>query len=174
MKGVYALYPDGSSAQRAVDGLRKAGVADTDITVITSSPMEDFEFSHINGSNWLWYIACAGGVIGFAAVTALTYYASYAWPMQQQAFLRRLCGTHRTPPERCQHRNWPPSTRTRQAVPPSTAACWILTSRQIDILPAASAPRRNGRSPAATVAIAQPRQSLRPRPRVWPCVCPPR
>ena len=44
MKTIYALYPDGQSAQEAVDGLRAAGVAERDITVISSYPMEDFEF----------------------------------------------------------------------------------------------------------------------------------
>ncbi len=35
MKAVYALYSDGHGAQRAVNGLRAAGVPDSEITVIT-------------------------------------------------------------------------------------------------------------------------------------------
>jgi len=81
MKGMYGLYKDGFAAQRAVDSLRSAGVADNDITVISGAPMEDFEFSHINGQNRLWYVACAGGLIGFAIAYLLVTATSSAWPM---------------------------------------------------------------------------------------------
>jgi hypothetical protein len=81
MKAVYALYDRGEEAQRAVNGLRSAGVSDQDITVISSTPMEDFEFSHINGKNRLWYVASLGGLIGFALIVGLTTGASNAWPM---------------------------------------------------------------------------------------------
>ena len=81
MRAVYALYPDGASAQRAVDGLRAAGVADAEITVISACPMEDFEFSHIGGKNRLWYVACAGGLVGFLASTWLTTFTEGNWPI---------------------------------------------------------------------------------------------
>jgi len=81
VKAIYALYPDGHGAQRAVDGLRRAGVSDREITVISSTPMEDFEFSHINGKNRLWYVASLGGFIGLAGSVALTAYTSSDWPM---------------------------------------------------------------------------------------------
>ena len=81
MKAIYALYSDGHGAQRAVDGLRRAGVPDSEITVISSTPMEDFEFSHINGKNRLWYVASLGGLIGLVGSVALTEYTSVDWPM---------------------------------------------------------------------------------------------
>ncbi len=81
MKAVYALYANGADAQRAVNGLRATGIADTEITVISCTPMEDFEFSHINGANRLWYVACAGGLVGFAGSVALTQYTATDWPM---------------------------------------------------------------------------------------------
>lgn len=81
MSAIYALYADGADAQRAVDGLRSVGIEDRDITVISSTPMEDFEFSHIDGKNRLWWIACAGGLIGFTAITSLATYAATAWPI---------------------------------------------------------------------------------------------
>jgi hypothetical protein len=81
MNGVYALYPDGASAQRAVDSLRRAGVSDAEITVISSAPMEDFEFSHIGGKNRLWYVASLGGLIGFLASTALVVFTERDWPV---------------------------------------------------------------------------------------------
>ena len=61
-KAVYALYADGESAQRAVNGLRAAGIADSWITVISGEPMEDFEFSQMNKDTWIWYIASGGGL----------------------------------------------------------------------------------------------------------------
>src|SRR5437868_1073902 len=81
MNGVYALYSQGEDAQRAVNGLRASGVPDKDITVISNTPMEDFEFSHIHAKNRLWYLACAGGVVGFLGSTALLTLTSNDWPM---------------------------------------------------------------------------------------------
>jgi len=81
MNAVYALYSHGEEAQRAVNGLRTAGVPDSEITVISSTPMEDFEFSHINGTNRLWYVACGGGLVGFTLAYLLVTATSSAWPM---------------------------------------------------------------------------------------------
>jgi hypothetical protein len=81
MTGVYALYPDGASAQRAVNELRRAGITDDQIVVISSAPMDDFEFSHIGSKNQMWMIACLGAVIGFSIITFLAVFTSHAWPM---------------------------------------------------------------------------------------------
>jgi hypothetical protein len=81
MKAMYALYPDGASAQRAVDGLRAAGVADTEITVISAQPMEDFEFGHMHSSSPMWYIACFGALVGLAVAIGLSYLTESSWPM---------------------------------------------------------------------------------------------
>ena len=81
MRAVYALYDDGAAAERAVHGLRAAGIADGDITVITGEPMEDYEFSHIGGKNRLWYVACFGGLVGFIASTSLTLFTETNWPI---------------------------------------------------------------------------------------------
>jgi ActD protein len=81
MKALYAMYPDGHAAQRAVDGLRKAGVTDNDITVISAQPMEEFNFSHIGHKTYMWHIACAGGLVGLAAATGLAYITETFWPI---------------------------------------------------------------------------------------------
>mgnify|MGYP002784531700 CR=1 FL=1 len=81
MSALYALYSEGADAQRAVDGLRAAGIPDSAITVITTTPMEDFEFSHIDGKNRLWWVACLGGVIGFTLIVGLATYTSADWPI---------------------------------------------------------------------------------------------
>jgi hypothetical protein len=81
MSAVYALYADGHAAQRAVNALRTAGVADRDITVISNEPLEHFEFSEINKATRIWYIASVGGLIGLAIGTWLTRMTELAWPL---------------------------------------------------------------------------------------------
>ena len=81
MSALYALYDDGDKAQTAVDALRAGGVHDDEITVVTSEPMEDYEFGALNRDSWLWYIASAGGVTGCAFATWLTRFTEVAWPL---------------------------------------------------------------------------------------------
>ncbi|MBI3047367.1 MAG: DUF3341 domain-containing protein [Acidobacteria bacterium] len=81
MKAVYGLYPDGQSAQQAVNRLRAAGLTDRDITVISAQPMEDFEFGRMDDSTWMWWFACLGGLIGMSVGLALSWYTATAWPM---------------------------------------------------------------------------------------------
>ena len=81
MKAIYGLYSAGGDAQRAVNGLRQAGVTDDRITVITIAPMEDFEFSHIGSKNPQWYAACAGGLVGLIFSTWLTRFTELDWPL---------------------------------------------------------------------------------------------
>ena len=81
MKAVYALYPNGQSAQQAVNRLRAAGIADRDITVISSYPMEDYEFGHMDSATWIWWIACGGGLVGMATAFALAWITQMSWPI---------------------------------------------------------------------------------------------
>jgi Protein of unknown function (DUF3341) len=81
MTAVYALYDDGHAAQRAVNGLRAAGIADAEITVITAQPMEEFEFSHIGRETWIWYIATAGALLGLLFATWLAWFTERDWPL---------------------------------------------------------------------------------------------
>jgi len=81
VKAVYALYPDGHAAQRAVDGLRAAGVADDDITVISSQPMEHFEFGHIGAKTRMWWIACGGALLGMSTAFGLAWVTEMLWPI---------------------------------------------------------------------------------------------
>jgi hypothetical protein len=81
MKAVYALYPDGASAQQAVNRLRGAGLADRDITIISPYPLEDQEIGHIDKATWMWWIACGGALAGLLAATALAYVSELSWPI---------------------------------------------------------------------------------------------
>ena len=81
MSALYALYDDGDAAQRAVNGLRQAGVADSAITVISDQPMEAYEFGEMNRETWIWYIASGGGLVGMLFSTWLTRMTELAWPL---------------------------------------------------------------------------------------------
>ena len=81
MRAVYGLYPDGSSAQQAVNRLRAAGIADADITVMSAQPMEAFEFGRLNKATWMWWFACAGGLVGMATGLGLSWLTETSWPI---------------------------------------------------------------------------------------------
>jgi ActD protein len=81
VKAVYGLYPTGQAAQQAVNRLRAAGVADRDITIMSSQPMEDFEFGHTGGKTWMWWIACGGGLLGMATAIGLAWVTEMSWPI---------------------------------------------------------------------------------------------
>jgi hypothetical protein len=78
---VYGLYPDGPSAQQAVNRLRAAGVADADITIMSAQPMEDFEFGRKDKATWMWWFACGGGLIGMSAGLGLAWLTETSWPI---------------------------------------------------------------------------------------------
>ena len=80
-KSLYGLYADGHAAQQAVNRLRAAGLADREITILSAQPMEDFEFGHVDKKNWLWWIACVGGLLGMSAAFGLTWLTEMSWPI---------------------------------------------------------------------------------------------
>jgi hypothetical protein len=81
MNAIYGLYSDPDSAQRAVNELRRAGVADRAITVIASQPYEEYEFSNRYKQTWIFWIAAGGGVLGLGTGLALAYITEAFWPL---------------------------------------------------------------------------------------------
>lgn len=81
MKAVYGLYPDGVSAQQAVDRLRAAGVTDREITVLSSQPMEEHEFGQMEKRTWMWWIACGGALVGMFSALGLAWLTEMSWPI---------------------------------------------------------------------------------------------
>ena len=81
MKAIYGLYSDGDSAQHAVNELRRAGVADRSIVVLTSQPYDEYEFSSRYKHTWIFWIAAAGGALGLAAGLGLALLTETAWPI---------------------------------------------------------------------------------------------
>ena len=85
MKAIYGLYPDPAAAQRAVFRLRAAGITTDAITVISSEPFEEYEFSHHHKATWLFWIAGLGGVVGLGVGVWLTAMTERAWPLPTAA-----------------------------------------------------------------------------------------
>jgi hypothetical protein len=81
VRAVYGLYPNPDAAQRAVNHLRAAGIADPDIIVISSEPFEEYEFSHRDKATWLYWIAGGGGAVGLVLAHFLTSTTQQAWPI---------------------------------------------------------------------------------------------
>ena len=82
MKALYALYTEPDEVQRAVDNLRAAGVAEAQIIVISSEPIEEYEFSHRDSATWIYWMAGMGAVVGLLFGTWLTRMTELAWPLQ--------------------------------------------------------------------------------------------
>jgi hypothetical protein len=81
MTAIYGIYDKPDAAQRAYTGLKRAGIASRDITVVSAEPFEAFEFSHRDHSMILFRLALAGGIAGFVFGVLLTYGTETAWPL---------------------------------------------------------------------------------------------
>jgi hypothetical protein len=78
---VYGLYDDPHVAQKAVENLRKAGVADADITVISSEPFDHFEFGHRDAKTSMPWIAAGAGALGLLATYYFLGWSQRSWPL---------------------------------------------------------------------------------------------
>jgi hypothetical protein len=81
MTAMYGLFDEPHAAQRAYTGLKRAGVADADITVISAEPFEAFEFAHRDHSLILFRLAAVGGVVGLILAVLMTTGMERAWPL---------------------------------------------------------------------------------------------
>ena len=82
MKAVYALYGSPDNAQRAVDHLRKAGIADREITILSSEPLEEYEFGQRDRQTWMTWLAAGGALAGLIIAYLLTSVTQQMWPLQ--------------------------------------------------------------------------------------------
>ena len=82
MTAVYGLYQDPNTAQQAVNNLRALGVADPDITVISSEPFEHFEFGHRDAKTAMPWIAAGAGLVGMVATYYLLGASQMSWPLK--------------------------------------------------------------------------------------------
>jgi hypothetical protein len=81
VSAIYGLYADPNLAQQAVNNLRNAGVADADITVISSEPFEHFEFGHRDAKTSMPWIAVAAGAVGLVSTYFLLGASQRSWPL---------------------------------------------------------------------------------------------
>lgn len=81
MKAIYGLYSRPESAQAAVDGLRAAGIEDRQITIISSEPLEEYEFAHRDKHTVMTWIAFFGGLCGLTVSYLLTTVTQQMWPI---------------------------------------------------------------------------------------------
>ena len=81
MTAMYGLFDKPDAAQRAYTGLKRAGIAPRDITVVSGEPFEAFEFSHRDHSMILFRLALLGGIVGFISAVALTRGTELSWPL---------------------------------------------------------------------------------------------
>jgi hypothetical protein len=81
VRAIYGLYSDPDAAQHAVDQLRRAGIADASITVLTSQPYEEYEFSRRSRPTWIFWIAAGGGILGLGTGLGLAYLTQVSWPL---------------------------------------------------------------------------------------------
>jgi hypothetical protein len=82
VKAVYGLYVDPRVAQQAVDNLRAEGVTDADITVISSEPLEHFEFGHRDARTSMPWSAVGAGLVGMVATYYLLGASQMSWPLK--------------------------------------------------------------------------------------------
>jgi hypothetical protein len=81
VSAIYGLYADPNIAQRAVNNLRALGVADADITVISSEPFEHFEFGHRDAKTAMPWIAAGAGLAGLGLTYWLLGASQRSWPL---------------------------------------------------------------------------------------------
>jgi len=81
MKAVYGLYNTPEAAQRAFSGLQASGVQSRDIIVLSSEPLEEFEFGRQDHKTSMPWIAICGGALGLTGAYFLTSLTQQAWPI---------------------------------------------------------------------------------------------
>jgi len=81
MKGVYGLYERPQAAQRIFDGLRAAGIPAGDITVLSSEPLEEWEFASQGHKTVMPWIAVLGAGLGLTTAYLLTAITQKVWPI---------------------------------------------------------------------------------------------
>jgi hypothetical protein len=81
MSSVYGLYSSPHSAERAYQGLREAGVAPSHIAVMSSEPMEEYEFGSQDRKTLMPWIAVLGAAVGLTGAYLLTSVTQLAWPI---------------------------------------------------------------------------------------------
>jgi hypothetical protein len=81
LNAIYALYANPKSAEQAIEALHTAGIADRDIVVRSSMPIDMRSAIGRERSTGLFWIAAAGGGVGGLVGVWLTTATARAWPL---------------------------------------------------------------------------------------------
>ncbi len=79
MTATYGLYRSPHEAQVAYDKLRAAGIPESEITVMSSEPLEEYEFGSRDRKTMMPWIAVLGAVTGLTGAYLLTSLTQQAW-----------------------------------------------------------------------------------------------
>ena len=90
MKAIYSLYVSPDSAQRAVNALRAAGFAEREIAIVSSEPLEEYEFGQRDRETWMPTIAVVGGAIGLITAYLLTSLTQMSWAAEHRGDADRV------------------------------------------------------------------------------------
>jgi hypothetical protein len=81
MKAIYGLYGEPAAAELAFQQLRRAGVSEDEITVMSSEPLEEYEFGSGDRATRMSWIAVAGAALGLSVAYLLTSLTQQSWPI---------------------------------------------------------------------------------------------
>jgi len=79
MTAVYGLFATPDAAQRAFDRLVAAGIPEGEITVMSSEPLEEYEFAKGDRKTVMPWIAVLGAAVGLTIAYFLTSLTQKAW-----------------------------------------------------------------------------------------------
>jgi ActD protein len=77
---LYGLFSKPEDAERGMQNLRAAGVAQEKLVVMSSEPFEEYSFSHCDHGN-LPLIGVVGGIIGFLVGLGFVWYSQISYPI---------------------------------------------------------------------------------------------
>lgn len=81
MRAIYTVCDNADLALGAVNSLRQAGIADRDITIMSSDPVEGHELTSQDSATLMPWIAAFGGLCGLTTAVGLALLTERSWPM---------------------------------------------------------------------------------------------
>jgi len=81
INSIYGLFPGPDSADRGVQMLRAAGVAQEKILVMSSEPHEEYAFTRADHKTLMPWLAALGGLTGGTCGFLLARYTQVAYPL---------------------------------------------------------------------------------------------
>jgi len=77
---IYGLFPDASSAERAMSSLDHSGISPKRIVVMSSEPFDEYSFSKMDEATPMPWLAVIGGIVGGTCGFLLARLTQEAYP----------------------------------------------------------------------------------------------